>query len=175
LVELTGRLKLWQCSRVGDAVRVLGRVWAHGTGIIDVGNGVTLDGRAAPIELRAGPRGRLVIGDRSTILGGAALEAEGTITLGRTVRVGPWVKVIDTHFHSLTGNRMERPDAGTVFIGDECSLEAYAIVLPGAHLERGAVVAERGVVSRRVPALHRARGNPARVEPLPSLPKAPAT
>ena len=175
LAELTGRLKLWRCARVGARVRVLGRVWAHGSGTIELGDDVLLDGRLAPIELRAGPHGRLVIGDGCAVLGGAALEAEGALTLQRRVRVGPWVKVIDNHFHSLTGNRLERPEPGTVVIEDDCVLEAYAILLPGAHLERGTVVAERAVVSRRVPARHRARGNPARVEPWPCPPAAAAT
>jgi acetyltransferase-like isoleucine patch superfamily enzyme len=171
---LTGRLKLWRCARVGANVRVLGRVWVHGPGTVELGDGVLLDGRAAPIEVRAGLGARLTIGDGSVVLGGAALEAEGSILLGRNVRVGPWVKIIDTHFHTLTGNRLERPAAGSVVVQDDCVLEPFCIVLPGAQLDRGAIVAERAVVSRRVPALHRARGNPARVEPLTAPPAAAA-
>jgi acetyltransferase-like isoleucine patch superfamily enzyme len=174
LAGFTQRLRLWQCTRVGIGVRLLGRVWVHGAGIIELGDHVTLDGRAAPVELRAALRGRLVIGAGSTILGGAAIEAEGVLTLGRNVRVGPWVKLIDTHFHSLTGNRLERPAPGAVTVEDGCVLEPYAILLPGAHLEQGCIVCERAVVSRRVPARHRARGNPARVEPLLFPPAAAA-
>jgi acetyltransferase-like isoleucine patch superfamily enzyme len=175
LDALTGRLNLWRCARVGSGVRVLGRVWIHGAGTIELGDGVLLDGRAAPIELRAAPGSRLTIGDGCVLLGGAALESEGTLTLERNVRVGPWVKIIDTHFHTLTGNRLERPAPGSVVVEEGCVLEPFAILLPGAHLERGAVVAERAVVSRRVPAQHRARGNPARVEPLAAPPAAAAT
>jgi acetyltransferase-like isoleucine patch superfamily enzyme len=171
LESVTRQLKLWQCARVGDGVRVLGRVWAHGVGHIELGDGVVLDGRAAPVELRAGREGRLIIGDGCTVLGGASLEAEGTITLHKRVHVGPWVKIIDTHFHSLSGNRLERPPPGSVIVEDDCLLEAFSILLPGTHLEPGVVVVERAVVSRRVPARHRAKGNPARVEP-PSPPAA---
>jgi serine acetyltransferase len=159
------RLKLWRCRHVGAGVRVLGRVWVHGGGAIDLGAGVVLDAREAPIELRAAPNGALVIGAGSVVLGGASLESEGSIVIGDRVRIGPFAKVLDTHFHALTGDRNERPPAIAVVIEDGARIEAHAIVLPGAHLERFCVVAERAVVGKRVPQGMRAVGNPARFEP----------
>ncbi len=164
LTSLSSRVKLWRAAQVGEGVRVLGRVWLHGGGRVEVGPGVVLDARDAPIELKAGPAGVLSLGEGVVVLGGASLEAEGSVRVGARARVGPFAKVLDTHFHSLTGDRTVRPPPGAVVIEDGVVLEAHSIVLPGAYLEAGCVVAERAVVSKRVPKGARAVGNPARIE-----------
>jgi acetyltransferase-like isoleucine patch superfamily enzyme len=161
---VTSRLKLWRCARVGEGVRAFGRIWVHGGGRIELGQGVVLDAREAPIELRAGPGGVLELQEGCVVMGGASLEAEGRITVGRRARIGAFAKVIDTHFHPLTGDRSVRPQAEPVTIEEDAVLEAHAIVLPGAHLEAGSVVSERAVVARRVPKGARATGNPARID-----------
>jgi acetyltransferase-like isoleucine patch superfamily enzyme len=166
LLELVvSRLKLWRCIRVGRRVRVYGQVWVHGGGIVELGDGVVLDARAAPIELRAAGSAQLTIGPLCTIMGGASLESEGSVCLGARVHVGPFVKVLDNHFHALTGDRTARPPPRMVVIEDGVVLGERVIVLPGAYLEAGAQVADRAVVGRRVPAGMRARGNPAKAEP----------
>lgn len=165
LEGVVSRLKLLRCTRVGEGVRVFGRIWAHGGGTIIVGNGVTLDAREAPIELRAAPNGVLTLGDGCTVMGGASLEAEGKVTFGARVHIGGFAKVLDTHFHTLTGDRLARPPPGVVVIEDDVVIEAHAIVLPGAHLEAGCVVGERAVIGKRVPRGMRAKGNPAKIVP----------
>lgn len=162
--RLTSRLKLLRCTRVGSGVRVYGRVWAHGGGTIEVGPNVVLDAREAPIELRAAPNGVLSLGEGTTIMGGASLEAEGRVTIGARVRVGSFTKVLDTHFHSLTGDRTARPPPGAVVIEDDVVIETHAIVLPGAHLEAGSSVAARAVIGKRVPKGMHAVGNPAKIQ-----------
>jgi len=131
---------------------------------VELGRGVLLDAREAPIELRAGPNGVLQLGDDVVVLGGASVEAEGSVRIGARTRVGAFTKVLDTHFHSLTGDRTVRPPPSAVVIEEDVVLEARSIVLPGAYLEAGCTVAERAVVSRRVPRGARAVGNPARIE-----------
>jgi hypothetical protein len=64
-------LKLWRCTKVGARVRALGSVYVVGGGRIEVGDDVCIDGRIVPVELHAGPRGVLRIGD------GCVLEAAG--------------------------------------------------------------------------------------------------
>jgi acetyltransferase-like isoleucine patch superfamily enzyme len=161
---VTSRLKLWRCARVGEGVRVLGRVWVHGGGRVELGQGVVLDARAAPIELRAAKNAVLELKDGCVVMGGASLEAEGRVTVGPRARVGPFAKVLDSHFHPLTGDRSVRPAAEPVVIEQDVVLEPHAIILPGAYLEAGSVVAERAVVAKRVPKGARATGNPARIE-----------
>ena len=162
---LKSRLKLLRCTKVGDGVRVYGRVWAHGGGTIEVGPNVVLDAREAPIELRAANGGVLTIGEGTTIMGGASIESEGRVVIGARVRLGSFIKVLDTHFHQLTGDRTEKPPPGQVVIEDEAVVESHAILLPGAYLEAGVLVVERAVIGKRVPKGMRAVGNPAKIVP----------
>ena len=169
-MSIVDRLKLWRCQHVGRDVRVLGRVWIHGDGEVHVGDGVVLDASAAPIELRTAKGGRLVIGDFARLEGGCSLEAEGRLELGPHVRVMAFAKIIDNHFHRVTGNRHERPPPGTVVLEEGVVVEPYAIVLPGAHIGKGARLLSRTVVTKRVPPGATVSGNPGKVMP----PKPPA-
>lgn len=169
-IEAIGaRLRLRRCTHVGRGVRVLGRVWVHGSGEVHVGDGVVLDAREAPIELRAAQHGRLALGSDVLIEGGASIEATTQMTIGPRCRIGPYAKIIDNHFHPLTGNRHERPAATPVELGADVHVGAGAIILPGALLGDGVHVGPRAVVSRRVPPNSDVTGNPARV-----VPRAPA-
>ena len=164
--EWTSRLKLWRVRKVGQRVRVFGRVWVHGDGEVELGDGVVLDARAAPIEIRTAQGGKLTLGDGVRVEGGVSFESEGRTVLGRGVTVRPFAKIIDNHFHSLTGDRHERPEPGEVVVEEGAVIETGAIVLPGAHIGAGTLVGPRAVVSKRVPAGVRVAGNPAKVEPL---------
>jgi acetyltransferase-like isoleucine patch superfamily enzyme len=160
------RLKLWRCAQVGEDVTVLGRVWVHGDASIIIRRGVTLDGRRAPIELHASHGGTLTIGPDCLIEGGTSIESEGAVTLGARVRIGAFVKIIDSHFHPVVGDRSARPKPSQVVIEDDVRVEDHVIILPGAHLGAGAIAEARSVLNRRVPPLHRAHGNPARHQPI---------
>ncbi len=164
--EWTSRLKLWRVQKVGKRVKVLGRVWVHGDGEVELGDDVVLDARAAPIEIRTAKGGKLTLGDGVRVEGGASLESEGRLVIGRGVTVRPFAKIIDNHFHPLTGDRNQRAPPGEVVLEDGVVIEAGAIVLPGAHVGAGSLVAPRAVVSKRVPPGMRVVGNPAKVEPL---------
>jgi acetyltransferase-like isoleucine patch superfamily enzyme len=152
LTDLATRLKLLRCARVGTGTRVYGRVWIHGAGDVTLGARVVLDGRTVPIELHADlPGSRIIIGDDVVIEGGASLEAQESIVVGHRCHLGSFVKVMDNHFHPLRGNRHQRPQSTAVRIEDDVVVEARAILLPGAHLQRACRVCLGAVVSRRVP------------------------
>ncbi len=168
-MSVRAKLVLWRCLSVGHRVTVRGRVWIHGDGDVIVGDDVVLDGANAPIELRTRAGARLSIGDRTTIGGGTSIEAEGKLFIGDDVQVGAFSKIIDSHFHRVTGDRHQRREAGEVVIGDGAVLEPYCIVIPNAVIGPGATVAARTVVSKKVPRGAYVVGNPARV--LPERPK----
>lgn len=171
-MSLLNRLKLWRCARVGSGVEALGHIWIHGDGEVHLGRGVVLDGREAPIELRTAKGGLLVIGDFARLEGGCSLEAEGRLEVGPHVRVMAWAKIIDNHFHRVSGNRHERPPPGTVVLEEGVVVEPGAIILPGSHVGRGARIGARSVVSKRIPPGVTVSGNPAKVVP-PAPPPPP--
>jgi acetyltransferase-like isoleucine patch superfamily enzyme len=132
---------------------VLGRLWIHGDGIIEVGDNVLFDGRTVPIELHArAPGSRIVIERNVSIEGGTSIEAEEAVHIGEGCQLGSYVKILDNNLHPLRGDRHQQTPSVPVEIQRNVCIEARAIVLPGAKLEEGVRVCAGSVVSRRVPA-----------------------
>ncbi|WP_338867129.1 acyltransferase [Myxococcus stipitatus] len=164
LKTLLSRLKLRRCQEVGDSPTVLGRVWIHGAGRVQVGHRVILDGRLAPIELNVmGADSLIILGDDVVIEGGASLEAMSSISVGAGSRLGAYCKVMDNQHHPLRGNRHARPASVPLVIEESVSVGSRAILLPGTHLSKGCTVAPGTVVSRKIPAGVSVGGVPARV------------
>jgi acetyltransferase-like isoleucine patch superfamily enzyme len=155
---------LRRCLTVGKGTRARGRVWVHGGGDVIIGRGVFLDASVLPIELHAGPGATLRLGDGSRVEGGASIEAMRRVTIGDSATVGRLCKIMDCHFHSLTGDRLASPSEGPepVSIGDHANIGANAIVLPGTHVANGAQVAAGTVVRTRAKGAARAQAPPAR-------------
>jgi acetyltransferase-like isoleucine patch superfamily enzyme len=151
LERLSVRHKLRGCASVGSDTRVLGRIWIHGEGSVHIGARVLFDARSAPIELRTSPGAEIRIGDDVTIGGGTSIEAERSILVSARSKVGGFCKIIDTHFHALTGNRNETQKPKMVIVEEDADIGARAILLAGAHVGRRTVVCPGSVITRRVP------------------------
>jgi acetyltransferase-like isoleucine patch superfamily enzyme len=141
----------WRIEVVGD-LAIEGRVWIPGAGRISIGRGARLVGKRAAIELRAHEGGEIVIGDGALIEDGASIEATRSVVLGANVRVGPFCKIIDNHFHRSVGDRSERPEPKEVSIGDGAVIGARAVVLPGGGMGAGAWLGPAEVLSFHLPA-----------------------
>jgi acetyltransferase-like isoleucine patch superfamily enzyme len=148
LTTFFARLKLRHCAEIGASPSVVGRIWIHGPGAVRIGNRVRLDASSAPIELHVGPGAEIVLGDDVEIQGGASIEALQSVQVGDGCRIGARCKVIDNHFHQL-GNRLQRPPSAPVVIEAGATLGSGAIVLPGARVPLGSVVARGAVVRGR--------------------------
>jgi acetyltransferase-like isoleucine patch superfamily enzyme len=164
LEEAVARAKLRSCAHVGSSPRVLGRVWIHGGGSVRIGNRVLLDGRRAPIELHCSRGAEIVFGDDVTVEGGTSLEAQALIAVGNGCRLGSFTKVLDNHFHPVKGDRHQRPQSVKVIIEDGAEIGTRAILLPGAHIEKGARIGAGAVISRRVPPGVTVAGQPPRAQ-----------
>ncbi|MDB4989456.1 MAG: Chloramphenicol acetyltransferase [Myxococcaceae bacterium] len=111
-------------------------------------------------------RNRLEIGDESWIGQQCFLHAAGGLTIGRSVGIGPGVKI-------LTSRHAESPRAQAIFdsplefapviIEDGADIGVGAIILPGVIIGRGAQVGAGAVVTSDVPAYTIVAGSPARV------------
>lgn len=151
LAEWPSRWKLRRCARVGAGTRVYGRVWIRGKGKIILGERVVLDGRLVPIELNAHlEKSQIVIGDDAVIEGGTSIEADDSVVIGDRCHLGRFVKVMDNQFHPIRGNRHQRPRSVAIRVEDDVVIESRAILLPAAHIQRGARIGLRAVIGRRV-------------------------
>jgi len=161
LEALWSRLRLWRCAEVGRAPSVVGRVWVHGSGSVRLGHRIRVEGGLAPVELHAGPGAELVIGDDVVIGAGSTIEALRSVTIGDRCRLGGFTRIMDNHFHSVRGDRRERPASLPVVVEEDASIGWRAILLPGARVARGAVVASGGIVRASPLAIGAGAGAPA--------------
>lgn len=122
--------------------------------------------------------GYIEIGSGSTLVGPIFMCAK-EITIGKNVTISYHVTIADSDFHpsepylrrqdaiacSPEGDRSRRPEvvAKSVIIDDEAWIGIGAIILKGVHIGRAARVEAGAVVTRNVPALATAAGNPAKV------------
>jgi acetyltransferase-like isoleucine patch superfamily enzyme len=107
---------------------------------------------------------RIRIGNSNYFNRNVMIDACGLVEIGNQNMIGPDVYITDSNHrfgHGLVpgAQPMER---GEVFIGNRCWIGAKAIILKGARLEDGCVVAAGAVVNRRVEAGQVVGGVPAR-------------
>jgi acetyltransferase-like isoleucine patch superfamily enzyme len=150
LLLFVRRMRLRAAARVGKRPVVLGPVSVRGKGRIAIGDGVRFEAVQAPIELHAGAGAEIVIESGAIIEAGCSIEAMGSVRIGEGARLGAFSKILDNHFHSLEGDRANRPASSPVVIEALAVLGPRSLVLPGAHVGRAAHVGAGSVVSRRL-------------------------
>lgn len=110
---------------------------------------------------------RLVLGEDVTIGKSVMLLCGGGVTVGDRVMIGHGAKIISAG-HRIpelreVSMRWSGPDAAPIEIADDAWIGASSIILAGANIGRGAVVAAGAVVSRPVPDYAVVAGVPARI------------
>jgi tetrahydrodipicolinate N-acetyltransferase len=158
--------------RDGGALRIglgpFGLTSEHDTSVVRVRPGAELvcDGI---VSLQRGVRvvvdgGRLTIGHGTNVNGlGTRLLCAQEVTIGAECTFSWDVQVLDSDFHALTTDGVERPSVVPVRIGDRVWVGTRAVVLKGVTIGDGAVVAAGAVVTSDVPAGAVVAGVPARV------------
>ena len=153
------------------------RAWIHAIKLVNYYNyshvtplrSVTLGPHAAispntafsnPDRIRAGRN--LYLGARCHLWAG---PSKGHIVIGDNVLFGPEVMVTAAGYRFNDGSPVtaQAMDEADVIIGDDVWLGTRAIVLPGARIGNGAIVAAGAVVRGEIPAFAVAAGVPARV------------
>jgi acetyltransferase-like isoleucine patch superfamily enzyme len=162
----------------------LGRVTIEGRPLVDVRAGSTLvveDGvrlksrnwgyhlnMYGPVKLMADAPGAVItIGARTRIYG-SCIHAFASVTIGPDCLIAANCQIIDANGHELSFPAVEarartRDQPRPVVVEAAVWLGTGVIVLPGVRIGRGSVVGAGSVVTRDIPPMSLAAGNPARV------------
>ena len=112
----------------------------------------------ARIFVRKG--GYLEIGTNSRI-NGCHISASEKIIIGKNVRIGQYVLIMDNDFHQVNDHFADGKKS-PIIIEDDVWIAAKATVLKGVRIGKGAVVAAGAVVTRDVPPYTLVGGVPAK-------------
>jgi maltose O-acetyltransferase len=126
-----------------------------------IGDRVFLEGTVVPIELVCWD-GELTIGDGTYINYGTSISATERVAIGANCAIGQYSIIMDNDYHAA-GDHRAPGRAASIVIENDAWLGARVIVLPGAHIGRGAVIGANSVVKGHIPARTMAVGSPARV------------
>ena len=153
------------CDAVGAAPLLDARPTIENRGRIEIGDHFRLASRPVASHMVSGPEGTLVIGDDVAIAHGAGIATFARVEIGHGTRIGPFVIVMDTHFHVI-GDRSERHEASPIRIVRGVRVPDAGDDPPPQHPDGdGAVVEAGSVVSGEVP-----NGAGSRACPLASRP-----
>ena len=113
------------------------------------------------------PGGIIIIGNNCRIHG-TCIHAYKSVTIGNNCLIAANTQIIDGNGHELSfpnvENRIKTVDeARPIIIEDNVWIGANVIVLPGVTIGAGSVIAAGSIVSKDIPPMAVAGGNPARV------------
>ncbi len=161
----------YRCARVGKRLNMYGAVpLIFGTGRIEIGDDVHLDGRNTwVVGSRASMDARLIIGDRVVIGYQNYFSVAKQIVIGDDTLLASNVQIYDNINHPIEPDRrlhkesITLDEAAPVTIGRNVWLATGCIIMKGVTIGDGSVVGAGSVVTRDVPPNALAAGNPARV------------
>jgi acetyltransferase-like isoleucine patch superfamily enzyme len=122
-------------------------------------------GLIQPNFFHLSPGAKLIIGDNVGI-SGSTIKVENEVNIGNNVLIGSGCIISDSDAHPI--NPSERFDhlktkSKPITIEDDVFIGARVIVLKGVTIGKGSVIGAGSVVSKSIPSLTVAAGNPARI------------
>lgn len=122
----------------------------------------------SPVKLYAEGQGTQIIIGADTRIHGTCLHACERIEIGEKCLIAANTQIFDCSGHDLSFENIEtrlntKGQAKPVIIEDCVWIGANCLVLPGVRIGRGSVIAAGSVVTKSIPPMSLAGGNPARV------------
>ena len=114
-------------------------------------------------RIYVGPDARLEVHPGGIIGTRATVNVETELVVGSGCEISWDVDIMDTDFHTIVGPNGPRVRSQPIHLGRGVLVGARAIILKGADVGEGAVIAAGAVVTGRVAAGTLVAGNPARV------------
>jgi acetyltransferase-like isoleucine patch superfamily enzyme len=133
-------------AKMGEGIRVSGRLLVANHGELTVGDDCTFRAPVAPIDIYVGPHAEISIGQGVRFHSGDTISALMRVEIGDRVQIGPHVTIHDNAFHDLH-DRNKIPDSKPVIVEDDVWLASKCTVLPGVRIGRGAVVGAHALVT----------------------------
>lgn len=120
----------------------------------EIGNGCAIER-----GIRITTKGGLRIGEGCNVNRGCLLDGRGGLEIGRRVNISPEALLVTAEHDPNSPQFAGR--AGSVIIGDHAWLAMRAVILPGARVGDGTIVAAAAVVRRNIQPRTIVAGNPA--------------
>ncbi|NOT26789.1 MAG: acyltransferase [Acidobacteria bacterium] len=122
----------------------------------------------SPAKLVADREGATIRIGENTRLHGTCIHAYRSVVIGNHCLIGGNCQILDCSGHELcfdnVENRINTTSDGIPVVVEDCVwMGANCIVLPGVRIGRGSVIAAGSVVTRDIPPMVVAAGNPAKV------------
>ena len=114
-------------------------------------------------QIVIGPEAELRVGAKSYLSGNSQILASERVSIGSGCALAWDVTVMDSDSHSLSVGGEQRPQSGPVEIGNHVWIGAGVMILKGAKIGDGAVVAAGSLVTGEIPPKCLAAGRPAGV------------
>ncbi len=143
-----------------------GRLQVENLGIIEIGDHLNVNSTWVPVELHAGPLGRIDVGHDVLINFGTVIAAAKSVSIGSGTMIGPHCIISDVEIPEAAVS-LAPTLAKPIAIGQGAWLAGRVTVRPGVKIGDGAVVVAGSIVETDVPAGAMASGIPAR--PLPKF------
>ncbi len=137
----------------GAALRIYPRSQMHVTGRVQI---------MRACNVIVGYDATLKVGAGTFFNDGSFLSCYSTTTIGSGCAIASGSRILDSDLHKLAQNGEGGPHS-PVHIGKDCWIGTNAIILKGARLGDGTVVAAGAVVTSDVPARSLVAGVPARI------------
>jgi len=147
---------------IGNNVKVMGDcdIRNRESGKIVIGDGCRLD---ASIRLVAANDATLSIGDETSIGCYTVCNCGTDVTIGKKCLISGFVYVQSSN-HGIDKNQWiqdQKHTYGTIVIEDDVWVGSHASILPGVSIKKGAVVANKAVVTKNVSEYEIVAGVPA--------------
>lgn len=161
----------YRCSSVGKSLYIeVNFPLILGYGSIFVGDNVKIGGNATFIvSYKTNPNPTISIGNDVYIGYASVLSCADSISIGNRVLIAEGCSIYDNNNHPIDpearakNEPVGQKDIAPVVIEDDAWIGAHSIILKGVTVGRGSVVATGSVVTKDVPAMTVAAGNPAKV------------
>jgi len=122
----------------------------------------------SPIKLYADRKGAIIRIGANTRIHGTCIHAYESITIGKNCLIAANCQIFDGSGHDLSFSDVEnrintRGVSKPVLIEDNVWIGINSIILPGVTIGNGSVIAANSVVTKDIPPMVLAGGNPAKI------------